>query len=197
MKPPVSSAQWWNQRYLAGDTRWNKGAVAPPIARMITEGVVPKGRVAVLGAGFGHEAIALARAGYDVTAIDFAQQACEAILAAAEQAGVKIEALQKDVLELPAGLRFDSVLEHTCYCAIDPERRDDYVRAVSRMLVPGGLFFGLFYAHSREGGPPFGTSEAEIREKFGPVFEFERLVRAPDSFPGRAGDELEFLFRSR
>jgi SAM-dependent methyltransferase len=194
---PVSSAQWWNERYLAGDTGWDKGTAAPPIARMISEGMVPKGRVAALGAGRGHEALKLAKAGYAVTAIDFAQAACDAIRETARRERVEIDVLQADVFELPSQLRFDAVLEHTCFCAIDPTRRDEYVRVMTQLLDPGGRLFGLFYAHGRAGGPPFTTSEAEVREKFGPAFEFERLRVAPDSFPGRADEELEFIFRRR
>ena len=194
---PVSSAQWWNEQYLAGDTGWDKGRAAPPIARMIAEGVIPKGHVAVLGAGRGHEALQLARAGYTVTAIDFAPLACEAIREAARREGLAVEVLQADVLDLPKHLRFDAALEHTCFCAIDPARRDEYVRSVSEAIAPGGRLFGLFYAHRRPGGPPFMTSEAEVRERFSPGFDVERLSLATDSFPERANDELEFVFRRK
>lgn len=196
---PVSSADWWNQRYLAGDTRWDKGTPAPPIARMIAEGVVSRGPVAVLGAGRGHEAIAAAKAGLEVVAVDFAEAACRAVTELATREGVKLGALTADVFELPRThpKAFAAALEHTCFCAIDPERRREYVDAVAAILPPGGVFFGLFYAHGRPGGPPFTTSEAEVRELWAPAFELERLTVAKDSFPGRANEELEFVFRRR
>jgi len=193
---PVSLAEFWNGRYLASDTGWDKGACAPPIARLLAEPVVSRGRVAVVGAGTGHEAIAAAKAGLNVTAVDFAASACEAMRVAAAKAACVLEVLQEDVFDL--GRRypghFDAVLEHTCFCAIDPARRAEYVAAIHGALGAGGRLFGLFYVHGRPGGPPFDTSEAEVRRLFEGRFALERLRPAPDSFPGRAGQELEFVF---
>lgn len=195
----VSSAAWWNARYQRGDTGWNKGAVAPPIERLLREGIAPRGRVAVLGAGHGHEALAAAAAGYAVTAIDFAEAATAAVRTRARDAAVEIEALTADVFDLPRSHpeAFDAALEHTCYCAIDPARREVFARAVHDILRPGAFFFGLFYAHGRSGGPPYTTTEAELRRFFTPLFDVIRLRVAPDSIPGRANEELEFIFRKR
>jgi len=90
---------------------------------------------------------------------------------------------------------FDAIVEHTCFCAIDVERRPEYVEAVARALVPGGTLLGVFYAHGREGGPPFDTTEAEVRRLFSTRFEIERLQVARDSFEVRAGKELEAVLR--
>lgn len=196
----LSRPEFWNQRYLEKSTGWDKGRAAPPIARMLREPVLPAGsRVVVLGAGRGHEALESARAGLRVTAVDFAEEAVKHLRSAAEAAGLPIEVLQEDVFELgrrhPAA--FDAALEHTCFCAIDPVRREEYVRAVVDALAPGGVFFGLFYAHGRPGGPPITTSREEVERLFASHFALERLVTPPDSFAGRAGEELEFVFRRR
>lgn len=199
MSEPVSSAAFWNARYLEGDTGWDKGRASPPIARMIAQGDVAPCKVAVLGAGRGHEALAFAGHGFDVTAIDFAEEACRAIRDAAVARGLSMDVLQADLFELGGthSGRFEAVLENTCFCAIDPARRGEYVRVVEQILRADGTFFGLFYAHGRPGGPPFTTSEEEVRTLYGPGFELTRLLRAPDSLPGRAGEELEFLFRRK
>jgi SAM-dependent methyltransferase len=195
----VSRWEFWNERYRSGDTGWDKGAVVPPIARMLKAPVVKQGRVAVLGAGRGHEALEAAREGLLVTAIDFAPLACESLRLAAATAGLSIDVCQEDVFDV--GKRhpafFDAILEHTCFCAIDPDERSAYASAVHSALKPGGIYFGLFYAHGRPGGPPFSTSEAEVHALFSRAFDVERLVPAPDSFSGRAGEELEFVFRTR
>ncbi len=198
MSADVSKAQFWNERYLRAETGWDKGQPAPPLVRLAQERVAGSPLLA-LGAGRGHDALHFAKAGYAVTALDFAPEACAAIRAAATAQGVALEVLEADLFELPAthAGRFASALEHTCFCAIDPARRAEYARAVHALLAPGGVYFGLFYAHGREGGPPFTTDEAELRALFGPLFELTRLVRAPDSFPARAGEELEFVFRRR
>ncbi|MBL8955037.1 MAG: methyltransferase domain-containing protein [Myxococcaceae bacterium] len=188
-------ATYWNDLYLKGDTGWDKGVASPPLARMLREGVVPKGSsIAVIGAGRGHDAIEAARLGYRVTAVDFAAEAAKDISNNAHGAGVRLDVLQADLF---TGLKgpYDAVLEHTCFCAIDVARRDEYVTAIARALKPGGTLFGLFYAHGREGGPPFDVSEDEVRRRFSGRFVIERLRRAPDSFEARAGRELEAVFR--
>lgn len=196
----VSDSGFWEARYLSEQTGWEKGRCAPPISRMLQEGLLaPRAHVVVLGAGRGNEALEVAARGYESTAVDFAISAIEATRVAAENHRLDVETLQQDLFTLGAthALTFDAALEYTCFCAIDPERRDEYVDVAHAILKPGGVLFGLFYAHGRSGGPPFTTDEGEVRRHFERRFTVERLVRAADSFPDRAGEELEFVFRSR
>jgi SAM-dependent methyltransferase len=200
MLPDISQPEFWNAAYLQKQPpRWDIGHVAPPIARMVVEGAVPPGRVMVLGAGLGHDAIHLARSSFAVTTVDFAPAAAQSLRKRVAELGLPIEVLEEDLFQLPArGLGpFDAVLEHTCFSAIDPRRRAEYVEAVHALLGPGGHLFGLFFAHGRSGGPPFSCDEDELRRLFTPRFELLRLQRAPDSVESRASQELEFLFRRR
>jgi methyl halide transferase len=200
MTDDVNAADYWENLYRTGEVGWDKGQPSPPIVRMLDEGVLPaQARLAVVGAGPGHEVYEAARRGYRVTAIDFAPSSVAQLHAGAKRTGTQFEVLEADLFTVPkthAG-QFDAVLEHTCFCAIDVARRAEYVETVHAMLAPGGLLFGLFYAHGKEGGPPFTTTEAEVETLFAPRFELERLRRAPDSFEIRKGNELEFLFRAR
>lgn len=197
----MSDADFWDLRYQTGQTGWEKGRCAPPIARMLREGLLPaQARIAVVGAGRGNEALEAGRLGYQVTAIDFAPTAVEVLRERSWREGAPlVDVLEADIFAVPPAFHheFDAVLEHTCFCAIDVERRADYVSVVTRLLKPRGLLFGLFYAHSREGGPPFKTTEQEVRGLFAASFDVERLVVATDSFPERAHEELEFVFRRR
>jgi len=196
----VSDSGFWEAHYLSQQTGWEKGRCAPPIARMLQEKFLPAhAHVAVLGAGRGHEALEVAARGFESTAIDFAASAVEATRAAADHHHLDVETLKQDLFTLGTthALAFDAALEHTCFCAIDPARRDEYVDVVHAILKPGGVLFGLFYAHGRPGGPPFTTDEGEVRRRFERRFVVERLVRAPDSFPDRAHHELEALFRRK
>lgn len=196
----VSDPDYWNDLYIARETGWDKGRAAPPIVRLLDEGLVPDGgTLVVFGAGRGHDALYAARVGLEVTAVDFAEEAANHTRASARAAQLDLEVLEENVFALPT-LRphaFDAALEHTAFCAIDPTRRPDYVEMVHAVLRPGGLFFGLFYAHGRPGGPPFATTEDEIRELYEPRFTVERLKIADDSFPSRSGEELEFVFRRK
>src|SRR4051794_39480707 len=94
----VSDPGYWNDLYLTQDTSWDKGRVAPPIARMVDAGVAGQGRVVVLGSGPGHEALHLAEKGYEVTAVDFAAEAVKALRA---RTGARaVTALEADVFSL-------------------------------------------------------------------------------------------------
>ena len=155
-------------------------------------------RVAVPGAGRGHDARLLARHGYRVTAFDFADSAVAEArrLAAAEGVDVAIE--QRDVFTLGhdyAGA-FDGVWEYTCFCAIDPARREEYVHVLHTILRPGGLLLACFFP-LREGGdgPPFPVSRADIDRALAGRFT---VLRAGP--PGRSADRrqnLEWLVEAR
>lgn len=196
----VSQPSYWSAIYQANNAGWDKGCCAPPIARLLREGFLPKGaELAVVGCGRGHEAFEAARLGFKVTAIDFAPEAVAAVKAGAESQGLELTAVEADVFNMasrwPQG--FDAIVEHTCLCAIDPSRRTEYMRAVAGALKPNGLLLGLFYAHNRPEGPPYRIDMNEAKTIFSPKFDFTRLCIAADSFENRAGFELEFIARRR
>ena len=195
----VEHASWWESKYQAGTAPWDLGAPAPSLLTWLQRRARPTGRAIVLGAGRGHDAIALAEAGYEVTAVDFSASAIAEAKAAAAQRGVTIEFLARDMFTLLPELegRFDLVFEHTCFCAIPPERRADYVEVAHGLLVPGGTYLAIFFTHREPGGPPFGTSFEEIEQLFSPRFDLLALVPAPASVPQRQGDEHlgEFMKR--
>ncbi len=72
---------------------------------------------------------------------------------------------QSDIFALPDALNgtFTYVLEHTCFCAIDPRRRSEYADLVARLLQPGGLYIDLaFPLGTHTDGPPFAVSTTEV-----------------------------------
>ena len=184
---------FWEHLYRRGGDGWELGRPAPPLERLLRADPPVGRRALVVGCGRGHEARLLARLGAHVTAIDLAEAAIAEArrLAAAEAEPLAVDFRVADLFDLrgrpPA---FDLVVEHTCFCAIDPARRGDYVDAVADALAPDGVLLGLFYAHGRPGGPPFTTDEAELRRRFAPRFAVEHLAPAGGSALARAGDEL-------
>ena len=98
-----------------------------------------------------------------------------------------------DLFQLPAAWegRFDWVFEHTCFCAIPPERRADYVSAISRVLKPGGNYLAIFFLDPGvEQGPPHGTTREEISGLFDPDLELLEEWIPEKAFAGREGQEL-------
>jgi SAM-dependent methyltransferase len=188
---------FWAARYAAGDTGWDKGEASPGLVDYLVENeaLVP-GTGLVPGCGHGHDARALAAAGFEVTAIDVVPAAIEKArsLARAERVRVRFEAA--DFFSLPAALQgpYDWLFEHTFFCAIDPARRDEYVRIAAERIRPGGHLLGVFYNIQPETGPPFGTTRAELLARFAPAFTLEH-ESVPRSYENRTGKELLMLWR--
>jgi hypothetical protein len=158
----------WETAYESGRDGWDLGGPAPVFTQLATSGRFTPGPMLVPGAGRGHDARAFARHGFSVTAVDFTAYAVQEMRRLAEP-GAPLEIVQQDIFALPATFdqAFSYVLEHTCYCAIDPRRREDYAALVSRVLEPGGFYIALaFPLSSHSGGPPFAVSVAELLELF-------------------------------
>ena len=172
--------------------------VSPPPRTTVSGTALYSPRVAVPGAGRGHDARLLARRGYRVTAFDFAEAAVAEArrLAAAEAVELTVE--PRDVFTLPrdhAGA-FDGVWEYTCFCAIDPARRDEYASVLHAILRPGGVLLACFFP-LRDGtdGPPFPVSREEIERVLAGRFTVLEAGPPPRSVERRAG--LEWLVRAR
>jgi len=194
----VSSADFWEERYRAGQTGWDRGRAAPAFETLLGGPGAPKpGRLAVVGCGRGHDARLFAGRGFQVVGFDFASSAVAAAREAAAREGLAMEFVAADIFALPedyAGA-FDYVVEHTCFCAIDPARRSEYVSAVARLLPPGGELIALFLVNGRQGGPPFTTDEAEIRRMFQGHFRLDRLDAPPESADSPFGSEVFARFQ--
>ena len=184
---------FWNQRYLDRNTGWDLGQVAPPFVRLVESGTLSVGgKVLIPGAGRSHEGVYLAKCGFDVTCIDFAPEAVREAMESASREGVSMTVFEEDFFNLDPLVygKFDYLLEHTCFCAIDPSMRTAYVEKAYQMIRPGGMLIGLFYAHGREGGPPWTTTEMEVRTLFAHRFETIELAISDCSIDSRKGEEL-------
>ena len=180
----------WEQRYQTGDMPWEKGEPAPGLVDFLSaHSELPRGSVLVPGCGTGHDARAWAKAGFDVTGMDLAASAIRLSKERTAAAGLKADFRQGNFLEGEPFARFDWLFEHTLFCAIDPARRDDYVKAALRWLKPDGRYLAVHYMIRDENGPPFGCVQAELMERFSPHFELKQGW-VPRSYPNRAGLEL-------
>jgi SAM-dependent methyltransferase len=184
----------WNRRYEEGDTPWDKGGAHPVLRDLLTHGVLA-GRVLVPGCGSGHDVRELARRGLEVVGLDVAPLAIERAREHPLAAGETYQLA--DFFDLPPDLRgaFDGVFEHTCFCAIDPARRAEYVAAVASALRPQGRLLAVFYADpDHDEGPPFGCTKAELDGLFGRAFRLLAEHAEIPTYPEREGRELLRLY---
>ncbi len=198
MKGPLN-ASTWDGRWVEGNTPWDMGGPSPPMVAAIEAGLLTApGRLLVPGVGAGHDARFLASRGFDVTGIDLSVTAVGKARALAAEAEIELAFEVADLLALPASFRdFDAVFEHTCFCAIDPVLRDDYVNAVADVLRPGGALLGVFFVFTAEQGPPFGASEEELRDRFSRRFEINVARWSENSAERREGIEMLFKMTRR
>ncbi len=195
----VNSPEFWQAIYRDGRAGWDLGEPTPVFRRILQSGRLPPGRMIVLGAGRGHDARMFARHGFDVTAVDFAEDAVRAMQDMAEPEA-PLTIMQADIFDLPEhfGNEFDYVLEYTCFCAIDPQRRAAYADVVAHLLKPGGMFVALLFPTCEgEGGPPFAVSPHEVIQLFRERgFKVIHLEVPHDSVPQRQGIEELVIFRN-
>ena len=173
--PAASTAAAWDQRYRDGQDGWELGGPAPPLAAFLRQDPrrpLPPGRVLVPGCGRGHEVALLLELGFAAIGLDISGEALREARRLHGPDRPELRWLQADLLD-PAALAaagladgsLQGVVEHTCFCAIQPTRRPDYLRAVTRLLAPGGWLLALFWCHERPGGPPFGSDPQELERQ--------------------------------
>ena len=185
----------WEARYQAGDTPWNEGYAAPALTEFLSRHPI-LGEVLVPGSGPGHDVRAIATHGARVTGLDLSSSAIALARSYPPAGGEHYE--QGNLFELPRTWndRFDWVFEHTCFCAIPPSCRPNYVQAISRTLKPGGHFFAIFYLNpATPEGPPYGSTREEIAMLFDPCFELIGEWAPSEAFAGRERRELCQLWR--
>lgn len=199
---PPREPGFWNDRYREGRDGWELGAAAPPLQSFLTgHPLAPStssGLVLVPGCGRGHEAGLLADLGFQVVGLDFSAMAlADARRLRPEQPG-RLQWLQADLFDAvaleAAGLApasLEGVLEHTCFCAIDPAMRAAYLSAMAALLRPGGWLLGLFWCHRRPGGPPWGSDPQTLAAQLADAGLRPQLWEpAQGSVPGREDEWL-------
>jgi SAM-dependent methyltransferase len=159
-------AHHWNEKYLAGTTGWDRGETSPALHAWLESGELLPGRILIPGCGYGHEAVELARRGFDVTALDIAPAPLKRLEQELKAAGVTATLVQADALDWQADPAFDAIYEQTCLCALDPAHWQAYEAQLHAWLKPGGKFFALFMQTGREGGPPFHCALPDMRALF-------------------------------
>ncbi len=184
----MPDADAWNARYELGATPWDLGRAHPELETRLaldpSLGLGVVGTALVPGAGTGHDAAALAQAGWRVTAIDIAPAVEPALLRRLQADNGSVEI--GDSLDLDADA-FDLVFDHTFFCAIDPSERGRFGEMVDRVLGRSGSLISIVFPIGRpasEGGPPWGIEDQDLATALGESFVLAEKG-APMRVPGR------------
>ncbi len=175
----------WEDRYSAPDRR-----IGSPSE--FFEAVVPAhgdGRALDLACGDGRHALALARRGYAVDAVDLAHAGLVRLRDRARREGLRIDAIQADLESYPLPERRYDIIVKTFYL------QRDLFAAIKRALVPGGIaVIETFLVDQREIGHPRNPAFLLDRGELGRAFsDFEILESHEGLF--ETGRERAYLAR--
>ena len=188
----------WDQSYQNNETPWERGEPAPPLVEYLESHSI-SGRVLVPGCGLGHDVRLVASMGCDALGVDLSETALNRARAYKDPEQGSVSYQLADMLDANNGIRgasFDYVFEDTCFCAIDPGLRKDYVNAVQRHLKPRGYFLAILFTNLDDPeGPPFATSHAEVENLYSPVFEIVRHWKPTRYYASREDEESMYLMR--
>jgi len=193
----INKSSFWEHRYEKGEIGWDLGAETP-VFTAISEKLKP-GKVCILGCGNGYDAISFSKKGFSVTAVDFAKTPINNLQIAANSLSLSIETIKKDIFDLipDYSSQFDYIIEQTCFCAIDPRKRQQYGNLVHDLLKVGGKLIGLWMPLDKDiidGGPPFGVKENEVKKLFSKKWKVTEDCFPTESIEARKGREKLIVF---
>ena len=194
-----STPEYWQKVYDEEPRPgWDMDGPSPVLAELLdaaaSRNISLGGEIAVPGCGFGHDAAELVRRGFRVTAFDFVPTAIEGAKA---RYGDAVAWRLEDWFTTQEG-PFDAIFDHTCFVAMDPARREDYLDNCSSRLKPLGLWLAVLFDDTNGRlGPPFQIAMDEARSLTEARFEILHLQRAARSHPRRAGREFLVIGRKK
>ena len=169
----MSEFEHWQGRYETGNIPWDSGHPSTMLMQVIAEEKIKPCRAIELGCGTGTNAVWLAQQGFEVVGVDLSPLAIDRAKRKAAEAGVAVEFLAADLLNLPPiGKPFRFFFDRGCYHVIRKVDVNGFLKTGERLTERGSL--GLVLAGNAkepiEPGPPVVT-EQEFRGEWGKAFE--------------------------
>src|SRR5215813_6596565 len=131
----------WNQRYIDSNTPWDSGVPSEHLKSLLAAGFIKPCRMLEIGCGTGTNAIFLAQSGFDVTAVDIAEEAIKRAKTKAEELGVKVKFIQADVTALPdVDPPFPFVFDRGTYHIVRSINLAGFQSILAQVVAPGGYY---------------------------------------------------------
>jgi cyclopropane fatty-acyl-phospholipid synthase-like methyltransferase len=171
---------------------WDTGISPPELLEFIQTHAA--GKAIDIGCGTGTNVITLAKAGWDVTGVDFATHAIKLAKQKIKQSGVYAELSVNDATKL-SGITgpFDFALDLGCFHGISKDGRIKYLDQLDRILAPNG--FWLLYAFLNPGTPRSGHGLDEVDISL--ISSRFPLVSRRDGFDKPERQSAWFLYQKR
>ncbi|HTD04952.1 methyltransferase [Undibacterium sp.] len=189
-----TASQFWDERFKREFTPWDKGGVPQALQDFVKKSARPLATL-IPGCGAAHEAVFLAEAGWDVTAIDFSPAAVATAKAAAGKWADRI--VEADFFQFRPARTLDLIYERAFLCALPARMRPDVAARWAGLLPAGGMLAGYFFFDNDPKGPPFGMLEEELNDLLDPLFELLEDAAVQDSIPVFQGKERWKVWRRR
>lgn len=165
----------WDRAYVDGDTPWDQGAPLGLLLDALASGLLGDPGVALVpGGGRGHDAAALAAAGWRATVVDVSPAA--GAFSEAHYPEVRYvvgDALDPGAVRAAVGGTVDLLWDHTFLCALPPELRPAVGDVAREVVRPGGLVASGVFPVDRprgEDGPPWAYRVEDMDEVLGDHF---------------------------
>ena len=148
---------------------WDSGISPPELLEFIQ--THPAGKAIDLGCGTGTNVITLAKAGWQVTGVDFAPRAIRMAKNKAKREKISADLRVGDATKLDnITERYDLALDIGCFHTLSQTGKLDYLNQLDHFLTPNGfwLIYGFFNpnpstsSRQRPLQPAPGLAEAEI-----------------------------------
>lgn len=186
----VKNSEYWNDRYLHGDTPWDIGYASPALINYCQDLKNKDIHILIPGGGRAPEMSTLYKMGFqNVFLCDWSEKAIEE----ARRVNPELPSTHficDDFFKIEGD--FDLIMEQTFFCALDPSWRLKYITKTHELLRKKtgkliGVFFDKTFEHE---GPPFGGSKDEYTKLLEPAFIIDEFDTATDSIEPRLGFEL-------
>ena len=158
--------------YRLGFTPW-EGHALPARLREIAERGGHGARALEVGCGTGDMSIFLARAGWDVTGVDFVERALKKARSKAAAAGVTVRFVRGDATKLEdadLGGGYRLVLDGGLLHGLSDADRDAYVRGLTAVAAPGATLLIIAFEPGASRAPR-GITPAEVAQRFAADWE--------------------------
>jgi len=171
---------------------WDTGISPPELIEFIEQH--QPGRAIDIGCGTGTNVITLAKAGWQVTGVDFAPRAIKLAKQKLKRAGIQAKLSINDATKLSGIIGpFDFALDLGCFHGISKEGREKYLHQLDRILASNG--FWLLYAFLNPNTPQSssGLDEADLSL----ISTHFTLLTRRDGFDKRERQSAWFLYQKK